>query len=126
VRLPTAPLAIGLLALVAGRIVVTLLPANVLDVGTASALGAHRILDGQSIYYPTLGHPDAYGPLAYLVHVPFMALSSGTSWAYLLPVREATIVFDLLTIARADRDARRDRSRNRASQRHREGAGVGC
>jgi hypothetical protein len=98
VRLPTVLMVIGLLALVAGRIVVTLLPANVLDVGTASALGAHRILLGQSIYYPTLGHPDTYGPIAYLVYVPFMALWHG-SWSYLLPVREATIAFDLLTIA---------------------------
>ncbi len=99
VRLPTVLMAIGLVALVAGRIVVTLLPANVLDVGTASGLGAHRILLGQPIYYPTLGHPDTYGPIAYLVYVPFLALSRGFSWAYLLPVREATIAFDLLTIA---------------------------
>ncbi|MBV9606993.1 MAG: hypothetical protein JO027_17910 [Solirubrobacterales bacterium] len=99
VRLPTVVMAIGLLALVAGRIVVTLLPANVLDVGTASALGAHRILLGQPIYYPTLGHPDTYGPLAYLAYVPFLALTKGYSWSYLLPVREATIGFDLLTIA---------------------------
>ncbi|HET6870066.1 MAG TPA: glycosyltransferase 87 family protein [Solirubrobacteraceae bacterium] len=99
VRLPTVLMAIGLVALVAGRIVVTFLPANVLDVGTASALGAHRILLGQPIYYPTLGHPDTYGPLAYLAYVPFLALSSHLSWAYLLPVREATIAFDVLTIA---------------------------
>lgn len=99
VRLPTVLMAIGLVALVAGRIVVTLLPANVLDVGTASALGAHRILLGQPIYYGTLGHPDTYGPIAYLIYVPFLAWSRGFSWAYLLPVREATIAFDLLTIA---------------------------
>jgi hypothetical protein len=99
VRLPTAALAIGLLALEIGRIVVTLLPHNVVDVGTASALGANRILHGQSIYFPSLGHPDTYGPLAYLVYVPFLALSHNFSWTYLLPVREATITFDLLTIA---------------------------
>jgi Glycosyltransferase family 87 len=99
VPLPTVLLVIGLLALVAGRILVTLLPPNVLDVGTASALGANRILHGHSIYYATQGHPDTYGPLAYLVYVPFMALSSGFSWTYLLPVREAAIAFDLLTIA---------------------------
>ncbi len=98
VRLPTVLMVIGLLALVGGRIAVTLLPANVIDVGTASALGAHKILLGQSIYYPSLGHPDTYGPLAYLAYVPFMAGFSG-SWSYLLPVREATIAFDLLTIA---------------------------
>lgn len=99
VRLPTLLLAIGLLALVAGRIAVTLLPHNVVDVGTASALGANRILHGQSIYYPSLGHPDTYGPIAYLVYAPFLALSPHFSWTYLLPVREATIAFDLLTIA---------------------------
>jgi hypothetical protein len=98
VRLPTVLMVIGLLALVAGRIVVTLLPPNVVDVGTASALGATKILHGQSIYFPSAGHPDTYGPLAYLVYVPFMALSS-VSWSYLLPVREATIAFDLLTVA---------------------------
>ena len=38
-RLPTALFAAGLLALIVARIVVTLLPASVLDVGTASALG---------------------------------------------------------------------------------------
>lgn len=99
VRLPTLLMALGLAALVVGRIVVTLVPHDVVDVGTASALGASRILHGQSIYYPSLGHPDTYGPLAYLVYVPFLAVSSGFSWTYLLPVREATIAFDLLTIA---------------------------
>lgn len=98
VRLPTVLMAIGLLALVAGRIAVTLIPHDVVDVGTASALGANRILHGQSIYYASLGHPDTYGPLAYLVYVPFMALGS-VSWSYLLQVREATIAFDVLTIA---------------------------
>src|SRR5581483_1681360 len=99
VRLPTALLVIGLLALVAGRIAITLVPHTVVDVGTASALGANRILHGQSIYYASVGHPDTYGPLAYLVYVPFLALSKGFSWRYLLPVREAAIAFDLLTIA---------------------------
>jgi hypothetical protein len=98
VRLPTALLAIGLLALVAGRIAVCLVPHNVVDVGTASALGANRILHGLSLYYPSQGHPDTYGPLAYLVYVPFLAISNG-SWTYLLAAREAAIAFDLLTIA---------------------------
>ena len=98
VRLPTAVLVIGLLALVAGRIVVCLSPANVVDVATASALGANRILHGQSIYYYSIGHPDTYGPLAYLVYVPFLAFWKG-SWSYLLAAREAAIAFDLLTIA---------------------------
>ncbi len=114
-RLPTVVLAIGLLALVVARIVITLHPAGVLDVGTASVLGAYKILHGQSIYYFSLGHGDTYGPINYLVYVPFEAIWPG-SWNYLPAARAATITFDLLTIAglivvgmrlRAGRDGRR-------------------
>jgi Glycosyltransferase family 87 len=97
-RLPTLVLGIGLVALIVARIVLTLHPAAVIDVGTASALGAYKILHGQSIYYYSLGHPDTYGPLAYLAYVPFEAIWPG-SWSYLPAVRAATITFDLLTIA---------------------------
>ena len=97
-RLPTAVLSLGLLALIVARVVLTLHPAGVIDVGTASALGAFKILHGQSIYYISNGHGDTYGPLAYLAYVPFEAIWSG-SWTYLPAVRAATITFDLLTIA---------------------------
>ena len=63
----------------------TLIPGGVVDVGTASALGANKILHGQSLYYPSVGHPDTYGPIDYLVYVPFLALSWHVSWSYLLP-----------------------------------------
>jgi hypothetical protein len=96
-RLPTIVLGVGLLALTVARIVLALHPAAVIDVGTASALGAYKILHGQSIYYFSLGHPDTYGPLAYLAYVPFEAIWPG-SWNYLPSVRAATITFDVLTI----------------------------
>lgn len=96
-RLPTVALGVGLLALVVARIVITLHPVSVIDVGVASALGAYKILHGQSIYFVSLGHPDTYGPLAYLAYVPFELLWPG-SWVYLPAVRAATITFDLLTI----------------------------
>jgi Glycosyltransferase family 87 len=114
-RLPTLLLGIGLLALIVARIVITLHPADVLDVGTASVLGAYKILHGQSIYYYSIGHGDTYGPLSYLAYVPFEAIWPG-SWNYLPAARAATITFDLLTIAglilfgmrlRAGRDGRR-------------------
>ena len=114
-RLPTAVLAIGLLALVVARVVITLHPAGVIDVATASALGAYRILHGQSIYYTALGNPDTYGPINYLAYVPFELLWPG-NWGYLPAARAATITFDLLTIGglvltgirlRAGRDGRR-------------------
>jgi hypothetical protein len=98
VRLPTPLLVLGLLALVAGRIAVTLIPPHVVDVGTASALGAYRLLHGQSLYYFSLGHPDTYGPLAYLAYAPFVAVFHG-SWQYLASARAAAIAFDLLTVA---------------------------
>jgi hypothetical protein len=96
-RLPTILLAIGLLALVVARIVLTLHPAEPIDVASASVLGAYKILHGQSIYYYSLGHGDTYGPLAYLAYVPFEAIWPG-SWNYLPAARAATISFDLLTI----------------------------
>ena len=97
-RLPTALFAAGLLALIVARIVITLHPASVIDVGTASVLGAYRILHGQSLYYFSLGHPDTYGPLAYLAYVPFEAIWPG-NWGYMPAARAATITFDLMTIA---------------------------
>jgi hypothetical protein len=97
-RLPTVLMAVGLLALVAGRIYISLEPSGVIDVGVASVLGAFKILHGQSIYYFSLGHGDTYGPLNYLAYVPFEALWPG-SWGHLPAARAATITFDVLTIA---------------------------
>ena len=96
-RLPTVVLALGLLALVVARIVIALHPAGVIDVGTASVLGAYKILHGQSIYFPSIGHPDTYGPINYLAYVPFEWLWPG-QWGYLPAARAAAITFDLLTL----------------------------
>jgi Glycosyltransferase family 87 len=97
-RLPTIVLALGLAGLIVGRIIVNLHPWGVLDVATASALGAYKILHGQSIYYYSLGHGDTYGPLNYLAYVPFELIWPG-NWVYLPAARAAAITFDLLTIA---------------------------
>ena len=48
-----------------------------MDVGYASMIGAYKILHGQSIYFPSLGHPDTYGPVNYLAYVPFEAALAG-------------------------------------------------
>jgi hypothetical protein len=97
-RLPTAVLAIGLLALIVARIDVTLHPYAVIDVGDASVIGAYKLLHGQSLYYVSLGHGDTYGPIAYLAYAPFELIWPG-GWPYLPAARAATITFDLLTIA---------------------------
>jgi hypothetical protein len=96
-RLPTLVLALGLLAMVVARIVIALHPAGVIDVGTASVLGAYKILHGQSIYFASIGHPDTYGPINYLAYVPFEWLWPG-QWGYLPAARAAAITFDLLTL----------------------------
>ncbi len=98
VALPSWLLVGGLIALVAGRIAVTLMPAHVLDVGVASLIGANKILHGQSLYFASLGHPDTYGPVAYLAYVPFELIWPGATWAYDPAARAAAIAFDLVTI----------------------------
>ena len=57
-RLPTAVLAIGLLALVVARIVITLHPAGVIDVG--HRIGARRVQDPARAEHLllSLGHGD--------------------------------------------------------------------
>jgi Glycosyltransferase family 87 len=97
-RLPTAVLAVGLLALVVARIDVTLHPFAPIDVADASVIGAYKLLHGQSLYYPSLGHGDTYGPIAYLAYAPFELIWPG-GWPYLPAARAAAITFDLLTIA---------------------------
>jgi uncharacterized membrane protein len=91
-------LVIGLGLLIAARIVINLHPLSVIDVATASTLGAYKILHGQSIYYFSFGHGDTYGPLNYLAYVPFAWLWPG-HWFYLPAARAAAITFDVLTIA---------------------------
>ena len=97
---PTWALGGGLLILIGARIAVTLEPAQVMDVGYASMIGAYKILHGQSIYFPSLGHPDTYGPINYLAYIPFELLWPVKSWAsYVSGARAAAITFDLITIA---------------------------
>lgn len=98
VRLPITLLAGGLLFLVAGRILINLLPSSVMDVGEASVIGAYRIVHGQALYFPSLGHPDTYGPINYLAYVPFQLIWPGDKWGYVPSARAAAITFDLLTM----------------------------
>jgi hypothetical protein len=98
-RLPLILLAAGVVALTLARAALALAPGHVMDVGAASAIGAWKILHGQSIYYTSLGHGDTYGPIAYLAYVPFQLVWPGANWfSYLTSVRAATIAFDVLTI----------------------------
>lgn len=92
-------LTIGLAALVAARIALSLIDHLVVDVGFASVIGAHRIVHGQSLYYASTAHGDTYGPIAYLAYVPFeLVFPWHGAWDYLTSAHVASIVFDLVTI----------------------------
>jgi hypothetical protein len=92
-------LAAGLIALVAVRTGLSLFEHDVVDVGYASVIGAHRIVTGQSLYFATTAHGDTYGPIAYLAYVPFELLFPWRgAWDYLASAHAASIFFDLVTI----------------------------
>jgi hypothetical protein len=99
VSLPTWTLAAALLVLFGARVFVALEPKQVMDVGYASMIGAYKVLHGQSIYFPSLGHPDTYGPVNYLAYIPFELLWPVKSWAGYVPgARAAALTFDFITI----------------------------
>lgn len=89
----------GLLLLVAVRTGLSLLEHDVVDVGYASVLGAHRIASGQSLYTSSTATGDTYGPIAYLAYLPFELLFPWHgAWDYLASAHVASIFFDLVTI----------------------------
>ncbi len=100
-RLPLRWLKWGIVVLMGFRLLFPFFDDRlVIDVGLSSVAGAQQILEGEDLYgaesyrYPNL-HPDTYGPVNYLLYVPF-------TWAISSPqhaARAATNVFDLLTLA---------------------------
>jgi Glycosyltransferase family 87 len=95
-------LLVGLLALVGFRIALNVIDSNVIDVGYAGVIGAHRLLHGHALYgvWPTdNANGNTYGPLTYLAYVPVRAIFgwSGT-WDSLPAAHAAAIAFDLLTL----------------------------
>ncbi len=93
-------LAAGLLALVGARVGLSLANREVIDVGYASVIGAHRLAHGQALYYAAAQHGDTYGPIMFLAYLPFELLFPWHgSWDYLPAAHAASIGFDLVTIA---------------------------
>ena len=96
-------LLIGLAALLLFRIVLNIADSNVVDVGYSGVIGAHRIIEGTTPYgnMPSDdGNGDTYGPLNYLVYVPFEKVFPWSGEWDDLPAAHATaIFFDLLTVA---------------------------
>jgi hypothetical protein len=90
-------LTLGLLAL---RIGLTLADSFVSDIGYASVAGADRIKDGLDLYTRGGAHFDTYGPLSYLLYIPFVVVwpfdvTQGTPAA----AQAAAITWELITVA---------------------------
>ena len=99
---PPSWLAVGVVFLLGFRIALNVVDSNVVDVGYAGVIGAHRILHGQSLYghWPADNqHGDTYGPVSYESYVPFVAaLGWSGRWDQLPAAHAASILFDLLAI----------------------------
>jgi hypothetical protein len=103
-HLPLATLAVALVLLVAFRVALNVVDSNVIDVGYAGVIGADRIVDGDQLYgdgfSEDVGRGDTYGPVDYLLYVPFeQTMRWSGSWDSLPAAHGAAIAFDLLTIA---------------------------
>ncbi|MFN2615778.1 MAG: glycosyltransferase 87 family protein [Thermoleophilaceae bacterium] len=101
---PTTWLVIGIVFLAAFRIGLNVADSNVIDVGYAGVIGADRVMDGDPLYGPgfstDVDHGDTYGPVNYLLYVPFeQALPWSGIWDDLPAAHGAAIAFDLLTLA---------------------------
>ena len=101
---PLTLLVVGLVFLTAFRIGLNVADSNVIDVGYAGVVGADRIVDGDQLYgqgFSTdVERGDTYGPVNYLLYVPFeQALPWSGRWDDLPAAHGAAISFDLLVIA---------------------------
>jgi Glycosyltransferase family 87 len=102
-HVPLAWLAVALVFLVAFRVTLNAVDSNVIDVGYAGVIGADRIVDGDELYGDGFSEDvergDTYGPVNYLLYVPFeQALRWSGAWDDLPAAHGAAIAFDLLAI----------------------------
>jgi hypothetical protein len=99
---PTSWLAIGLVFLLGFRIGLNVTNSNVIDVGYAGIIGAHKLSHGQPLYgeFPADNpHGDTYGPVTYAVYVPFERIWPWAGrWNDVPGAHAAAIAFDLLCI----------------------------
>jgi hypothetical protein len=101
-RVPVGWLAVATIFLVGFRIGLNVTDSNVIDVGYAGVIGAHRLMHDKPLYghWPSdNANGDTYGPINYYVYVPAVAAFgwSGT-WDDLPAAHAASIAFDLLTL----------------------------
>jgi hypothetical protein len=102
-HVPVSWLAVLLVFLVALRVGLNVVDSNVIDVGYAGVIGADRIVDGDELYGQGFSDDvekgDTYGPVNYLLYVPFeQTLRWSGAWDDLPAAHGAAIAFDLLAI----------------------------
>jgi hypothetical protein len=99
---PIPWLAMGVVFLVGFRVGLNLANSNVIDVGYAGVIGAHKLEHGQPLYgnWPSdNASGDTYGPANYYAYVPFLAAFGWSGkWDSLPAAHAAAIAFDLLTL----------------------------
>jgi hypothetical protein len=101
--IPIWVLGFAIIALVGFRVALNMIDSNVVDVGYSGVIGANHIVHGQPLYegnFPTDNeHGDTYGPVNYLVYIPFERIWPWSgSWDDLPAAHAAAIAFDLLTL----------------------------
>jgi hypothetical protein len=91
----STPVLFVLGALASGFLLVLNLYSRVLDAGYAGVVGADRIVQGTLLYdnMPELRSGDTYGPLNYLLYVPFRLMFGWSGfWDYLPAAHAVTIL----------------------------------
>ena len=99
---PIPWLGVAVVFLMAFRIGLNVLNSNVIDVGYAGVIGATKLLHGHPLYghWPTDNpYGDTYGPVSYLVYVPFRMIFGWSGvWDSLPAAHAAAIFFDVATL----------------------------
>jgi hypothetical protein len=97
--MPLRILGVGLLLLVAFRIMLNVTDSSVIDVGFASIIGADRILAGEELYIFNEMHGDTYGPINYIAYIPFELMFPFEGGLTGHPAgHAAALFFDLMTM----------------------------
>jgi hypothetical protein len=100
---PAKLLLAGVVILFCARVGLNVADSNVVDVGYAGVIGADHIADGRELYDGRFAEDppngDTYGPVNYLLYVPFLALGWSGEWDDVPAAHGAAIAFDLLVIA---------------------------
>jgi len=102
--IPVKVLLAGVIILFGARVALNIADSGVIDVGYAGVIGADRIAHGEPLYgegaFPD-DNPrgDTYGPLNYIVYMPFeWVFSWDGGWGQVPAAHAAAIFFDLAVI----------------------------